>query len=264
MIKTYSYTSGDHIVDIDVTLDTHVNIDFEKGTKGTFVCNIFGEGNLDLKVNFQAHSDWSFLWLNRSDTNLVVKEHVQIDKDTHIKMNYGELSQGSHTKDSTYEFIGERSDLELKGASIVSNTLKWDLKAIHHAKHSIANMDNHAIVLDGGKLNFEVTGMIDKGYSKSETHQMTRIMNLGSKLDAVVFPKLLIDENDVAASHAATVGQPNEDHIYYLQSRGIDRDAALKLLIMGYLLPITSDIENMKIKEELIEEIEKKVSLQWI
>ncbi|NLC64279.1 MAG: hypothetical protein GX753_01250 [Erysipelothrix sp.] len=82
---------------------------------------------------------------------------------------------------------------------------------------------------------------------------------MGDESNAIVFPKLLIDENDVAASHAASVGRPNEEHIYYLQSRGLSKKDAMRLLLKGYLLPITEGIQDLKIKEALIEEIEMKV-----
>ena len=262
-MQTLHYASGPHLLEIQVREDLNLELHFEKNSKGSFILKIEGQGNLDLKVNFERGSSWSFLALNKSEQELNIKEHFTLDAHVDLKLNYGELSHGISIKDSVYEFIGQDSHLNLKGASIVFNQLNWKLKALHHAKRSFAHLDNHALVLENGKLVIEVSGQIDKGYSGSETHQMTRVMNLGESINALVFPKLLIDENDVAASHAAAVGQPNEEHIYYLQARGIDRTEALKLLMKGYLLPITEDIENKAIKTELIEEIEAKVNAQW-
>ena len=85
-------------------------------------------------------------------------------------------------------------------------------------------------------------------------------MNLGQQTKGIVFPKLLIDENDVEASHAASVGQANEEHIFYLQSRGLTYIEALRLMIMGYLAPVISEIEDKEIQEELMKEIEAKVN----
>lgn len=258
------YNSGSHIKEVEVagTLDLEINLN--ENTSGKFILIIKGEGQLNFNLNLKDNSDWNFLWLNKSDASLKVNENTKLLKNTNLKMNYSELSQGSHEKDSLYEFLGDNSNLEVKGASLVANKLKWNLLALHHAKKTYANLDNHAIVLENANLDIEVTGQIDKGYSGSETHQMTRIMNLAKMENVRVFPKLLIDENDVAASHAATVGKPDVNHIYYLQSRGITKEEALKLLIKGYLLPITSDIEDETIKEELINEIEKKVDSKWM
>lgn len=262
-MEEHSFISGAHIQNFHVDGHLEVFLNFEKNSYGTYICNIEGDGELNFRVNFENGSSWTFLWLNKSNRDLSIEEHITLGKHTNIKMNYGELSEGKHIKNSVYEFLGNDSQLNVKGASIVYGKLNWDLKALHHAKRSYANLDNHAIVLENGLLNLEVTGQIDKGFSGSETHQMTRVMNFGEAVNAVVFPKLLIDENDVAASHAATVGQPNEEHIYYLQARGISRNEALKLLMKGYLLPITNDIENETVKTELLDEIDSKVESQW-
>ena len=121
----------------------------------------------------------------------------------------------------------------------------------------------NAIVLDNARLKLEIIGSISKGNSGSETHQMSRIMNLGDNVHGMVYPMLLIDENDVAASHAASVGQPDEEQVYYLQSRGLTRLDALKLIITGYLMPIVDAIDDEVIKETLVQEIMEKVNNQW-
>ena len=257
------YKSGMHQTTLTVTDETNTVINFEDGTEGTLIVFVEGEGNLNLTLNFEDHSNWTYLWINRSDASLNVNEKFNIGAHVQLRANYGELSTGSHTKKTVAEFLGSDSNLLLKGASIAFNKLNWDLIALHHGKRTHANLENYAIVLENAKMSMEVTGQIDNGFSGSETHQITRIMNLGETVNAVVFPKLLISENDVAASHAATVGQPDEEHIYYLQARGIDRVEALKILTKGYLLPITTDIEDEDIKKQLIEEIEMKVDTQW-
>ena len=55
---------------------------------------------------------------------------------------------------------------------------------------------------------------------------------------------LCIDENDVQASHAAVVGKLNEEHIYYLLSRGLSLADARRLISLGYLKPIEAFFEG--------------------
>lgn len=79
--------------------------------------------------------------------------------------------------------------------------------------------------------------------------------------DSEVVPVLLIDENDVKASHATTLGQPDENQLYYLQTRGLSRKQALGLLTVGYIMPITELFEQEAIRNALKDEIEMKVGL---
>ena len=57
-----------------------------------------------------------------------------------------------------------------------------------------------------------------------------------------VVPILYIDENDVKASHAMTLGQPDADQLYYLQTRGLNLEQALGLMSIGYFLPVIEQI----------------------
>jgi Fe-S cluster assembly protein SufD len=57
------------------------------------------------------------------------------------------------------------------------------------------------------------------------------------------------------------LGQPDENQLYYMQSRGMNRTQAIQLLTIGYLLPIATIIDDETVREEIREEIEKKVQL---
>ncbi|MPN41600.1 hypothetical protein SDC9_189154 [bioreactor metagenome] len=71
---------------------------------------------------------------------------------------------------------------------------------------------------------------------------------------------LLIDENDVEASHATSVGQIDENQMVYLQSRGLNEKQVMGLITIGYLMPITGFIQNEELKEVLTNVIESKVT----
>jgi Fe-S cluster assembly scaffold protein SufB len=60
---------------------------------------------------------------------------------------------------------------------------------------------------------------------------------------------LFVTENDVEASHAATVGSVNEEHLYYLMSRGYDLSEAKKMLVVSMFNAVFSKIES-SFKEE--------------
>ena len=82
---------------------------------------------------------------------------------------------------------------------------------------------------------------------------------MDEQVRARVFPKLVIDENDVEASHAASVGQPDPEAIYYMRSRGLSLKETLQQMTLGYLLPIVDVIEDEEVKEQLAQNIYSKV-----
>jgi len=69
-------------------------------------------------------------------------------------------------------------------------------------------------------------------------------------------PQLKIDTDDVACSHGATTGGPREDALFYLMSRGLDREAAKNMLVLGHLSSVFD-----RLPEEIAEEMERAAAL---
>ena len=64
---------------------------------------------------------------------------------------------------------------------------------------------------------------------------------------------MLIDENDVEASHATSVGSVDENQLFYMQTRGLTKKEVLSLIAVGYLSFITDVIDDEDLKNEFVE-----------
>ena len=65
-------------------------------------------------------------------------------------------------------------------------------------------------------------------------------------------PILLIDENDVTAGHAASIGQVDPEDMYYLMSRGLDKATAERLVVRGFLGSVIVEIPVKEVRDEMI------------
>ena len=72
-------------------------------------------------------------------------------------------------------------------------------------------------------------------------------------------PYLYIDDYDVKASHAAGVGRMDDDHLYYLQSRGLTKAQAMHLITYGYLLPAIAKMNDQEVATRFEAMLDKKV-----
>ena len=229
-------------------------------TKGSVLLNLDGNGELNLRIDVDRDSTWSMLFNNDSTESIKVIENWGIKQNSSVSLAIGELTAGNHEKAATYHLLEEGASIFVRGASLIQSTLKATHTAIHHKGKTSAQLDNYSIVLKGCEYLLEVVGKIEKAAKGAKTHQISRVMNFDEKPKTTVNPKLIIDENEVEASHAASMGQPDVNQVYYLQSRGMSRSESLKLITLGYLLPIIDVIDDESIKERLSEEILKKVS----
>ncbi len=127
--------------------------------------------------------------------------------------------------------------------------------AYHLARNTSNRILVDGILKDNATCVYRGLIKIEKGAQKTSSHLANHILKLSDKTLANSIPSLKIDANDVKASHAATVGQIDEEQLFYLMSRGLQRSEAEKLVVEGFFEPI---IQKMPL-EELKEKVRKIV-----
>ena len=129
----------------------------------------------------------------------------------------------------------------------------------HLVAKTYGKVDNYGVCKDLGKLLFAGTSYILNGAIKSKTEQNAKIMVFDEASNAIAKPILKIDENDIEASHAAVVGKINDEHLFYLTSRGISETEAKELITFGYLKPILIGFNDEKNKKYISSLIERRM-----
>lgn len=239
------------IINNDLSEPSNLTININPNSNGLLILNLEGRGRLHLNLKVGQHSQWSYLFINSSNCELIVEENIDLQHKAEVKATYGEFNRAKQQKMSIYNLIGEDAYIEIISTSLVLNELTWQQKVYHKAKKTYSSLKNYAVVFENASVNMDVLGHILKSCYSSAAHQQTRILNMNKGKKANVYPKLIIDENDVQASHAASVGQLDEESIYYLKSRGLKHEQVMALISIGYLSPVLNIIKNDKIKQSL-------------
>ena len=146
-------------------------------------------------------------------------------------------------------------DWRLASLTMKEDNKEFDVNVFHNAINTYAQMDNYGVCRDNGRLVFSGICQIIKGSHGSKAHQNAKIMVFDEKSNGVAKPILKIDENDIEASHAAIVGKINDEHIFYLTSRGLTEEEAKRIITLGYLKPILKGFSD----EYMINEIENLI-----
>ena len=105
---------------------------------------------------------------------------------------------------------------------------------------SFVNICTNGVSIKDGSILFNVSSFIGKNITGCVATQDNKIINLNDN-ECIIKPNLYIDCDDVSATHSAWVGSFREDELFYLQSRGISMDDAIRLLISGFLTSNISD-----------------------
>jgi Fe-S cluster assembly protein SufD len=99
------------------------------------------------------------------------------------------------------------------------------------------------------RASFEGLIQIDPGAQQTHTYLQIHTMMLSPKARVDAIPSVLVSADDVSASHGGTVGELDETAIFYMQSRGLDRAAAVRVIVEGFFEPLVAELQDEALEE---------------
>lgn len=176
----------------------------------------------------------------------------------------GVMNDGNIVADFDSDLVGNGSHSEIKavGISMGKQVQGIDTRVTNFGRNSVGHILQHGVILEKGTLTFNGIGHIKKGAKGADAQQESRVLMLSDTARSDANPILLIDENDVTAGHAASIGQVDPEDMYYLMSRGIDEDTAKRLVIRGFLGSVVSAIPVKSVRDEFVATIERKLDVK--
>ena len=260
-------TLGEEIINSDIA--TEMVFDFVKNKEQTIQLEdknayLISLKNIGENCNLHIESGKNTVAV----INVLAKENlknVNIDgniyNNSHIFLYFADFSIGEEKVKVSFH-LNERSSSLIWHLSSLSSGFdkkEFDVSVIHKSPETFAKVDNYGVCKDDGKLVYSGESTILNGSSGSKSHQNAKIMVFDEESNAIAKPVLKIDENDIEASHSAVVGRINEEHLFYLTSRGLSENAAKQLITYGYLKPIIEGFKDKDIKDEINHLIERRM-----
>lgn len=183
-------------------------------------------------------------------------------RDAEINWALGAMNGGNVIEDIRVNLEGQGSTSDVKTVAITHDKQIQAINAhiTNIGSNSVGNIFQHGVVLDASTLTFNGIGHILKESKNSDSQQESRVLMLSDDARADANPILLIDEYEVQAGHAASISRVNQEQLYYLMSRGLERKQAEKLIIRGFLGNVLAEISIHEVRQELIDTIERKLA----
>ena len=163
--------------------------------------------------------------------------------------------------DSDLKGDGSHSQIKVVGLSMGKQIQGIDTRVTNFGRNSVGHILQHGVILDRGTLTFNGIGQIMRGAKGADAQQESRVLMLSDRARSDANPILLIEENDVTAGHAASIGQVDPEDMYYLMSRGLDETTAKRLVIRGFLGAVVTEIPIKAVRDEFISIIERKLAI---
>lgn len=217
----------------------------------------------EVYVGKNAHLDYYKIQNDDFSASLVDNTFTEQERDS--VASFHTISLGGKLTRNGLNFIqkGENCNSIMNGVTVGQGEQLID----HHTflEHVSPNCESHELyrtILDGkskGVFNGKV--LVDSEAQKIDAFQQNNNILLSKEASIDTKPQLEIFADDVKCSHGCTVGQLDEEAMFYLQSRGIPKKEAKALLLYAFMTDVLESISIPELKEKITKQIAGKLGV---
>lgn len=202
-----------------------------------------GELNLDFFVQEGAQINLKLLNLNCKKT---INLKGNVCRTGLFFINIADFIKGEFDIKSNIILYGDDARSEVRFSSLVNEKFRknYDISFSHIGKHTESILEGYGVSQDEGNLVVKGVSHIEKDSIKSKANQLVKVILFDELSKAKASPILKIDCDDIKANHGCAIGALNQEHLYYLMSRGLTINESKRLITQGYLLPIAKNFNK--------------------
>ena len=219
----------------EVELEDHFNL------KQNSINNINYNINVDENANIKHN-----IFQNFSNSNkLYLTSNTDCEKNSSYDQNTYNFSDGFVRNFHHVRLNGEFANASLKGCFFLkdNNVCSNKTNIIHNAENCISDQVYKGILNDYSKASYYSNTFVSDNAQKTEGYQLSKGILLTDNCSFFSKPELRIFADDVKCSHGSTIGPVDESALYYLRSRGISKNEAMKMIISSF---IEEDLKNLE------------------
>ena len=190
------------------------------------------------KVRYTTVQNWS-----TNVYNLVTKRAVAQEGAT---MEWVDCNLGSKLtmKYPSIYLLGPEAHGEILSIAFAGKGQHQDAggKIIHGAPRTTSSIFAKSISKDGGRGTYRGLLEVAKGATQARSKVVCDALLLDEDSRSDTYPTIRIDENDANVGHEASVSKIGEEQLFYLQAHGLDEEEASKMIVNGFIEPITKEL----------------------
>jgi Fe-S cluster assembly protein SufD len=183
----------------------------------------------------------------------IASTRAEVSKDGAYDLTTVTLGARLSRHDIEVALVSPGAECRVDGLYIVGDGQHADTHSlIDHREPNCASRQNYKGILDGkSRAVFNGRVYVHEGASGTDAQQSNKNLLLSADARVDTKPQLEIYNDDVKCSHGATVGQLEEEELFYLLSRGLHPDLARNLLTYGFAEEIVASIKFESIRAQL-------------
>ncbi len=210
-------------------------------------------GGVDIFVHPTSHVRYVSLQHLSEETWHFFNQHARIERNARI-INLNVALGGKIGRSTIASHLtGIHADSEMYGCVFARDSQHFDYHTLqdHVASHTVSNLLYKMALQDQATTAYTGLIRVEKGTVGCDAYQANRNLILGTKAKATSDPKLEIEANDVRCTHGSTTGPVDEEQVFYMITRGLDRKTAEQMIVLGFF-------------EEVLDKVPVEVAYEWV
>ncbi len=255
--------------DRSIMVNPRVNVDIGESSSLTFIeqhvgdaTSFFQNESVFITLANNAQLNHVRIQSNSEFTQNMVNLNVNQEYDSHY--NFFQLVDGSKLGRSNIcvQLDGENAQCNINSLTLSKNNQHIDNNIIvnHNSPQTHSTQFVKSILFDTSTGVFNGRTVVHENAQKITAHQANKNLLLSKKAKMNSNPQLEIYADDVKCSHGSTTGQIDEDALFYLQSRGINKQDAMELMVTGFANEVLDKIPHPEIKKAIYTEFTVKLN----
>ena len=168
------------------------------------------------------------------------------------------VGRGDVYCDSGVELNGRQSGLKAEIGYLGRDGQKLDMNLVvnHWGKNTRSEIEANGALKDEAKKVFRGTIDFKRGSSDSVGNEKETVLMLGENVVNKTVPLILCAEENVEGNHGATIGEMDDETLFYFESRGIDRETAENMLARAAVERLAREIGDERMERAILSELD--------
>ncbi|MCR5834658.1 MAG: SufD family Fe-S cluster assembly protein [Selenomonadaceae bacterium] len=203
----------------------------------------------------------TFIEINRSPEDVARRIKITVGHGARIEFVAADIGSGNYSADIDIDLFGDDSVADFDAVYFGDGKRRLDFNYVIHqrGKRTVANMNVRGALTEHCDKIFRGTLDFKRGSKGSTGRELEEVIILSSGTRNRSVPLMLAEEDEVDGHHAVSIGRLDEEKIFYLMSRGLDKAEAERLIVEASFNPVVEKIPDKNLCAEILDNLRRRL-----
>ena len=199
--------------------------------------------------------------VNLAEENVARRIKISVGANARVEFISADLGRGNFSADVEIDLRGDDSAADFEAVYFGDGKRKLDFNYVIHqrGKRTSATMNVRGALTDKSDKIFRGTLDFQRGAKGSTGRELEEVIILSSGTRNRSVPLMLAEEDEVDGHHAVSIGRLDEEKIFYLMSRGLDKAAAERLIVEAAFNPVIEKFSDETLRAQVKENLQQRL-----